>query len=310
MLTTVLILLAVLFDQLIPHPLRFYPVAVFNRYTFWLERVLYDQQAPVTSLQALRGMLAGILAVGPVALLSYWLCAIPIIGYLVELMILYLALGIASLNEHVRLAATALHQDRLDEARQRVAMLSGYDTRTMSRSQLITLCIEALFINSVHAAVAIIFWFIVAGGVGVVIYRLMHILATNWSVDLRRYVEFGRFVSFCFSLLTWFPARLTAGLYLLVGQSRQAWLCWRRQAGFWSMLYNSVVLASAGGASNLLLTGAVPYQGLLKERATYGYGSPPEFNDIERSVLLFQKSLWTGLVLLFVSALLITAYSR
>ena len=74
------------------------------------------------------GVTAWCLAVLPLTLLAWLLSLLPGIGWLAEIVLLYLALGLRSLGEHALPVAQALWRHDLPEARRRVACIVSRDT--------------------------------------------------------------------------------------------------------------------------------------------------------------------------------------
>lgn len=81
------------------------------------------------------------------------------------------ALGMRSLGEHVIPVAQALRSDDLDEARQRVSYLVSRQTSELDSTEVARAAAESVLENGGDAVFAALFWFVVAGVPGVVLYR-------------------------------------------------------------------------------------------------------------------------------------------
>ncbi len=84
---------------------------------------------------------------------------------------------------------------------------------------------------------AIIFWYIVAGPVGILIYRLIS-LAVNQEAVRQQAISL-------INILDWLPVRMTALLYLIVGNF-QAALHYFRQSVWLKPIQNQVFLSTCG----------------------------------------------------------------
>jgi adenosylcobinamide-phosphate synthase len=133
-----------------------------------------------------------------------------------------------------------------------------------------------------------LFWFLVAGAPGALLYRLNRNLKQLWHRDAARYREFGWAAAELDDILGLVPAWLTAASFALLGASRQAWTCWRQQAGTCADANAGILLASAGGALGLKLRVTPPL----------GTGAPPEAGDVARAETLARRTLllWLGLL--------------
>ncbi|WP_410960995.1 cobalamin biosynthesis protein, partial [Salmonella sp. SAL4430] len=88
----------------------------------------------------------------------------------------YCAVGLRSLGEHVLPVAQALRQGDLDEARRRVGFLVSRETRELDAPAVARAATESVLENGSDAVFAALFWFVVAGAPGVVLYRLSNTL--------------------------------------------------------------------------------------------------------------------------------------
>ena len=159
--------------------------------------------------------------------------------------------------------------------------------------------IESVLENGCDAIFGALFWFMLLGAPGVVLYRLANTLDAMWGYRNERYRYFGWASARIDDLLNWAPARLTALTYILVGRTRQGWQCWLQQSPRWYGVNPGVVMAAGAGALDVLLGGPAPYHGMIKERPFIGSGNIPVIADIERSVLFVQRGLWLWLFVLF-----------
>lgn len=300
MLSAAIVLAAVLLDQLLGDPRRYHPLAGFGRLAGWLETRIYGPPSLRAARRRWRGGLGWLLLVAPPVGLAAWLMAVLPLwgGAAIELLLLYLALGARSLAQHALRVARKLEQDDLDGARHAVGMMVSRDTGSLTPSQISTATLESVLENGNDAVFATLFWFLLLGAPGVVLFRLANTLDAMWGYRNDRYRDFGTLAARLDDGLNWIPARLTALGYALLGHTRQALHCWRAQARHWGGLNPGVVMASGAGALNRTLGGAVQYHGALRERPPLGAGPPARLGDIARAVRLVQYTLILWLVII------------
>lgn len=296
---SLIVLIAVFLDYLLGEPKRFHPLAGFGRLAVIVEGILYGtRQLPAAWLRLL-GLFAWLMLVLPLVILVWWLAGLAWLHYVLEVGLLYLALGAQSLGQHARTVAHALKQGHLPTARQRVSLMVSRDTGELDETAITRATIESVLENGCDAIFGTLFWFVILGAPGVVLYRLANTLDAMWGYRNERYLYFGWAAARIDDVLNWAPARLTALTYIIVGRTRQGWRCWLQQASSWYGTNPGVVMSTGAGALNLTLGGPAAYHGLLKQRPLLGMGQVPQVNDIERSVLFIQRAQWLWLTVIF-----------
>ena len=283
-------LVAVLLDRLLGEPRRFHPLVGFGGLAGWLEKRLNKRSIPA-------GLLAWLLAVGPWVALAFWLR--PLAPFVVDVVLLYFALGAQSLCEHAEAVARPLADGRLDEARQRVGWIVSRETATLDASGVAKAGVESVLENGNDAVFGALFWFALLGGPGALLFRLANTLDAMWGYRTERYNLFGRCAARFDDALNWLPARLTALTYALLGQTRNALTCWRAQAPTWDSPNAGPVMAAGAGSLGVELGGAAIYHGACESRPPLGAGRAPKAEDLGRAVALVRHGLWLWLAILF-----------
>lgn len=272
---------------------RRHPLVAFGRYAAWTERRRYRPDRA-------SGIVALALAVAPIVAAAWLLTRSDLFGALIAALLLYAAIGLRSLREHVEPVADALDAGDLDTARRLVGRVVSRDTGALDASQVATAATETALENGNDAVFGALFWFAVAGAPGAVLYRLVNTLDAMWGYRNERYEAFGWAAAKFDDLLNWIPARLTAFTYALFGHFERALACWRTQAGAWDSPNAGPVMAAGAGALGVRLGGAAPYEGTWHERPTLGEGDPPRADDVRRALALVRNGAIAWLVVLVV----------
>jgi len=281
-------------DALLGEPRQRHPLVAFGRLATRLEQRLNAGGRGWRS----HGVSAWVLAVVPLTLLATLLSWLPMIGWLVEILALYCALGLRSLGEHVLPVARALRGDDLPLARERVGYLVSRQTSELDEAAVARAATESVLENGSDAVFAALFWFVVAGAPGVVLYRLSNTLDAMWGYRNERFERFGWAAARIDDLLNYIPARLVALTYALLGKTRLALRCWRQQAPQWDSPNAGPVMASGAGALGVELGGPAIYHGERHERAILGEGPGADAQAIERGWNLVQRGVWLWLLII------------
>ncbi len=282
---------AVLLDRLLGEPGRFHPLVGFGNLAGAIEKRLNSRQRSA-------GILAWLLAVGPWVGLAIWLR--PVAAFIVDVGLLYFALGAQSLCEHAEAIAKPLRAGRLDEARQRVGWIVSRDTRQLDESGVAKAAVESVLENGNDAIFGTLFWFALLGGPGALLFRLANTLDAMWGYRSERFLKFGWAAARLDDALNWLPARLTALSYALLGRTGQALDCWKTQAPGWDSPNAGPVMAAGAGSLGVRLGGAAIYHGQEEIRPPLGLGPAPVAADLDRAITLIRQSLrlWLAVLLL------------
>ena len=287
-------------DALFGEPKRWHPLVGFGRLADAIEGRLNRMNGSAR----VNGVLGWCLAVLPLTLLAWALGRLPYLGWLVEALLLYLAIGLRSLDEHAQPVADALERGDLDEARRRVGYIVSREPSTLDENGVALAATESVLENGSDAVFAALFWFAVAGAPGVVLYRLSNTLDAMWGYRNARFERFGWAAARLDDVLNYLPARLVALTYALLGETRRALRCWRLQGPQWSSPNAGPVMAAGAGALGVVLGGPSIYHGEMRYRPPLGEGAVARGEDIRRAMRLVRRGVAGWLLLLVIGSLL------
>ena len=256
------------------------------------------------------GVLAWLLAVLPPALvvgIAYYLLrtANPILGLLVNIGILYIALGIKHFGDIAAGIAQAVRNGRLEDAQKSLGEWQGSSAQGLSANAVSRVSIERLFGCAHRQFFGVAFWFILLGPAGAVVYRLAHILYQKWGVlEPHEFGRFGLFTATVFEWLDWLPVRLLGLSFAIVGDFEDAIHCWREQAANWTNKAQGIVLAAGAGALGVRLGEPLEQDGKVEIRPDLGLGDEADPDHIDSAVSLIWRTvaLWLALLLLITLA--------
>lgn len=293
------VFLAVLLDHCLGEPVRWHPLVGFGRWAACLDRFFTANYR-----RRWAGVVAWLLAVVPFAASAWWVSALiadqPVITVLASALVLYLALGMRSLKAHAVAVAAPLAAGDLPRARQAVGMIVSRDTSALTAPDIAKATVESVLENGADAVFAAVFWFLVAGLPGVVVYRLANTLDAMWGYKTPTYHAFGWASARMDDLLNIPPAVLTAFTYVLVSGRWRCFPAVLRQGLRWKSPNAGMVMAAGAYGVDVALGGTARYQGQTQMRPLLGRAdaAPITAEVIGRACGLLSASLLCWLLVL------------
>jgi adenosylcobinamide-phosphate synthase len=304
-LTALIMLGAVVLDWLLGEPpLRWHPLVGFGRLADRARACFHGRWGPAPAAQRCAGAAAWLLLIVPAVLLAWGLSGVPVIAELASLLGLYWALGHRSLHDHAQPVFRALQQGEEPAAREYASRIVSRDAATLDIEKS---TIESILENGNDAVFGALFWFVLAGLPGVVLFRLANTLDASWGYRSEQYLHFGWASARIDDGLNWLPARLTALSYALLGKTRLALACWRTQAAHCDSPNGGPVMAAGAGALGIRLGGPARYRGQWLQKPWLGQGAEPVAQDILRALQLVRRSVALWLLITLTAALLAVA---
>jgi adenosylcobinamide-phosphate synthase len=222
--------------------------------------------------------------------------------------LLYFLLAVATLYymlNSVDFSATAeaissdLRDSNISFARERLAQWSGHNTAEYGAPDIARVTIETVLLRAHSGLLAPIFWFVILGPAGAVLYRLAQLIQQAWQFEES---NFDRPAQRLFYWLDWLPAHVTAISFAVVGNFEDAMYCWRTQVDSWKNRTVAIMLASGAGALGVKLGEPLFANGVLEYRSELGLGDAADADYVMSAVGL----VWRALVLLLTMVLLMT----
>jgi len=244
-----------------------------------------------------------VLLVGAVYWLFYSIS--PLLAWCLNVAVLYLTMGFRQFSHHYTEIQLALRLGDLERARHLLAEWQGRSAFDLGSEEIARLSIEGALAASHRHVFAVLLWFVVLPGpCGAVLYRIAAIVRERW--DVRNTVtpnEFAVFSRQVFGIIDWLPLRATAAAFAIVGDFEDAVYCWRTQPAEWPDRDLGIVLASGAGALGVQLGRPVVDGGEVADRAELGLGDPPDVDFMQSAVGLVWRATILWMLLLFLLGL-------
>jgi adenosylcobinamide-phosphate synthase len=229
----------------------------------------------------------------------------PILAWVLNVVVLYLTMGFRQFSHHYTEIQLALRLGDLERARQLLAEWQGRSAEGLGSGDIARLAIEHALVASHRHVFAVLVWFILLPGPsGAVLYRLSALVAERWRENEN--LGLGEFVKFpqrIFDMIEWLPLRATAAAFAVVGDFEDAVYCWRTQANLWPDRNLGIVLASGAGGLGVQLGMPVMDSGDVTDRSELGTGDPADVDFMQSAVGLVWRAILLWMLLLFLLGL-------
>lgn len=294
-----------------------YPNSLVKRIghpVIWIGRLisLLDLTLNRDATRRLKGVLALLILLavtGLVAAIVTWLCRLIPYGFVLEAILASTCLAQKALGDAVRSVAAALRRS-LPEGRTAVSHIVGRDPQALDEPGVARAAIESLAESTSDAVVAPLFWLLLLGLPGIVLYKAVNTADSMIGHKTERHHEFGWASARFDDLLNLIPARLTALLiagaaYFVKGAHPEAaWSTALRDAKKHESPNAGWPEAAIAGALGFALGGPRSYDGEVVDLPSFGDGRADlNADDIDRSLKLYAMTLNLTLVAATVAAL-------
>ena len=250
------------------------------------------------------GLLAWWIAVLCPVLIAWAVSAVchafhPLLAWLWNVLILYLAMGFRQAGRTYTDIELALRLDDLRRARELLAEWRGVPGSGLPATAVARLSIEEMLsVAHRHVFGVLLCFALLPGPTGAVLYRLAAVLAEVWGKAHPEDERFGQFAQRAFVWIDALPARVTAAAFAIAGNFEEAVYRWRnRSTGQGGAACDPglvVVLASGAGAVGVRL-GAEQEE--VAPPAEVGAGQDADVDAMQRATGLVWRALFLWLLL-------------
>jgi adenosylcobinamide-phosphate synthase len=139
----------------------------------------------------------------------------PIAADVAGIAVIYTTIAARDLARHSMAVYRALADGDLPEARTRVARIVGRDVQHLDEAGVTRAAVESVAESTVDGVTAPLFFAVLAGPVGAMVYRAVNTLDSMYGYQDERYRQFGWLAARVDDAANYVPARLTAPLVCL-----------------------------------------------------------------------------------------------
>lgn len=285
----------------LPHPVR-----VIGGLADWFDRKLNRPNRPAAD-RMIRGAVATLFVATVCAAVGWgvsWLTLNHDFGWIVELLLVTSLLSQRSLFVHVRRVAAGLRRGGLADGRDAVAQIVGRDVQQLDEHGVARAAIESCAENFGDGVVGPVFWYLLFGLPGMLVYKGVNTLDSMIGHRTSRHHAFGMTAARLDDVMNLAPARLAAlflvlaAVFVPAAAPSAALRTTLRDARRHRSLNAGWPEGAAAGALGLALAGPRRYQDMVVADSWIGDGRARATpGDIDRMLFLYVVAcLINGLV--------------
>lgn len=180
-------------------------------------------------------------------------------------------------------------EEKLQNAREAVAMIVGRDTQSLSEEGIIKATVETVAENTSDGVIAPLLYMILFGPIGALVYKTINTMDSMIGYRNDRYLYFGTAAAKLDDIVNFIPSRLSAFLMIeaagmLAMDRENAWKIYKRDRLKHPSPNSAQTEAVCAGALNIELAGPACYFGVLHDKPTIGDAKRSvETEDIKRA---------------------------
>lgn len=271
------IILAVLLDLIFGDPRWLpHPVKLIARLITVLENALRR----ITGHERAAGTLMAVAVIAITGAVTFAAIRVaawfsPWAADVVSVLFIYTALSIRDLGKHSMDVYRALQAGDLPLARAKVSFIVGRDTDNLDEKGVIRATVESVAENTVDGIIAPLFFAVLFGPVGALMYKAASTLDSTVGYKNEKYFHFGWAGARLDDVANYLPARLTAplmflGAALTGNRPGRTWSVCLRDSGHHASPNSGISEAAMAGALGIQLGGPLFRHGVLVELPSIG----------------------------------------
>ncbi len=199
---------------------------------------------------------------------------------------------------HKMLRESVIEVLESENKREKLSYIVSRDTKDLNESEIYKACIETYAENLNDALIAPLFYLLLFGFKGIVVYKAVNTLDSMVGYKTKKYNNFGFFSAKVDDIAGFIPARITAFLILLIAKKIYLYKKCVSFAKKHESPNAGYPISAMALILNLSLGGDTKYFGKIKKKAKFGDGREIIYkNDVLKAISFgynFDKFILTG----------------
>ena len=291
------LLLVVLIERYLPWPDKFHPISFIKVLAMGMQAKVLSLERHSIRQQTLSGALACIVLLLPfcsiLAVFKY-LSEYPVFF---EALMLLVALRFQDILKQTDRVSVALSKQKKMLARHALSQIVIRETQKMSPLGMVKANIESLLLRYGYQYCSVIFWYLLTGGAGALIYRLFYELSLCWNTKLTKFKHFGQPVRYVVNILQWLPSKLASLSVVIAVNIRQGSIALMQRVSY--QCNHLFVLNLCGASLDIELGGPAYYEQQKIRTKKCGGKRQIILADNNRALAAINRATWVWLTFYF-----------
>ena len=191
---------------------------------------------------------------------------------------------------------SALRHNNLALAKFKLASLTQRETKPLSLMGVNKAGIESMILQLSGSWFAVIFWYLLSGVYGILLYRTVQICAQQWNAKQTEFSALTSIPTFIYSSML-FPVHLIMSItFALYDKPLKNIIENFKQSIHWHHFSSGLMLSSFALSMRIELGGVRLYKEQKITYATLGLGQSPDVDKMEQSLQRISLSAWFWLI--------------
>lgn len=237
----------------------------------------------------------------------------PLLGSVVETVMVYQILAVRSLRVESMKVYHSLQNEGIEEARKAVSMIVGRDTETLDEEGVTKAAVETVAENTSDGVIAPLLYTAIGGPVLGFLYKAVNTMDSMIGYKNDRYLYFGRAAARLDDIVNYIPARISAFLMILAAalmgkeyDAGHAFRIYKRDNRKHASPNSAQTESVCAGALGIRLAGDASYFGKTVKKPYIGDAlRSVECEDIKRTDRLMYMTAFLGEIICLAGMLII-----
>jgi adenosylcobinamide-phosphate synthase len=209
-----IMLVVIVIERVWPVSKKYHPLTVFRLLAHRMALKVNPDPKRSKQQKIISGALAMIVILVPLLLPIGLFIQLADIPQFFDGLLLLIALQFQDVLSQAKKVTLALNREKKALARHFLSDSCLRKTDNLSEVGLCKATIESTLLRFTYQYIGVLFWFLWAGGLAALSYRLIIELSQVWNTKRREHVHFGQPVSAVRLALAWLPSQLTMIMFM------------------------------------------------------------------------------------------------